>query len=330
MPYHGVNIVGLWAQAANRGFMSGYWASYQQWRKLGAQVRGGERGSLIIFYKRLGQDADGVADAADAPRFVIRASHVFNAAQVDGWEHPLLKRPSLVETNAQIEAFVGATKAEVRHGSRAPTTVARATTSQCQRHNNSSARRPAQQQKPTMPSCFTNSRIGTGASHRINRVFGKRFGDHEYACEELVAELGAAFLCSAFGIVNQPRPDHAAYIAKWLEISRSRQSRDLQSRKHGAGRGGISAQYRSFKSELTVLAVLVAPRPSRGVFPCKGQVACGPAACAAPEKPENESCGSCNWKSVIVHCPLSGLRYIFTEAVPSPANCAPFTNGFIV
>ncbi len=58
----------------------------------------------------------------------------------------------------------------------------------------------------------------TGAEHRIGRTFGKRFGDADYAFEELIGELGAAFLCSAFGIVNEPRPDHAAYIASWLKI----------------------------------------------------------------------------------------------------------------
>ena len=58
----------------------------------------------------------------------------------------------------------------------------------------------------------------SGAPHRLNREFGKRFGDRAYAFEELVAELGAAFLCSAFGIVNEPRADHAAYISSWLDI----------------------------------------------------------------------------------------------------------------
>ena len=44
------------------------------------------------------------------------------------------------------------------------------------------------------------------------------FGDKAYAFEELVAELGAAFMCSAFSITNEPRPDHAAYLASWLEV----------------------------------------------------------------------------------------------------------------
>ncbi|MEI9932646.1 MAG: zincin-like metallopeptidase domain-containing protein [Rhizomicrobium sp.] len=58
----------------------------------------------------------------------------------------------------------------------------------------------------------------TGARHRLDREFGKRFGDHAYAFEELVAELGAAFLCATFGIANEPRPDHAAYLSSWLKV----------------------------------------------------------------------------------------------------------------
>lgn len=69
-----------------------------------------------------------------------------------------------------------------------------------------------------MPSSCTSSRTGPGAAPRMDRTFGKRFGDAAYAFEELVAELGAAFLCSAFRIVNRPRPNHAAYISHWLDI----------------------------------------------------------------------------------------------------------------
>jgi antirestriction protein ArdC len=149
---------------------------------------------------------------------VLKTSQVFNAAQVDGWEHRISKRPSLVETHEQIEAFVRATKAEVRLGfSRA----------YYARQSDYIAMPEPRQFTGTPTSSPTESYYAvllhelthwTGAAHRINRVFGKQFGDREYACEELVAELGAAFLCSAFGIVNQPRPDHAAYISHWLDI----------------------------------------------------------------------------------------------------------------
>jgi antirestriction protein ArdC len=61
----------------------------------------------------------------------------------------------------------------------------------------------------------------TGAPHRLNRDLKSRFDEAAYAAEELVAELGAAFLCADFGISNEPRPDHAAYLAHWLEILRA-------------------------------------------------------------------------------------------------------------
>ena len=61
----------------------------------------------------------------------------------------------------------------------------------------------------------------TGAEHRLNRAWGKRFGDQAYAREELVAEIGSAFLCAALGISSEPREDHAAYVADWLKILKS-------------------------------------------------------------------------------------------------------------
>src|SRR5579864_3801845 len=57
-PYRGVNVVALWAGATLRGFSSNYWATYRQWRTLGAQVRKGERGSVIVFYKKAEPEED--------------------------------------------------------------------------------------------------------------------------------------------------------------------------------------------------------------------------------------------------------------------------------
>ena len=57
----------------------------------------------------------------------------------------------------------------------------------------------------------------TRSPKRLNREFGrKRWGDEGYAAEELVAELGSAFLCADLGITPEPRADHASYIANWL------------------------------------------------------------------------------------------------------------------
>jgi antirestriction protein ArdC len=215
--YRGVNIVSLWASAAVKRYITGYWASYKQWQKLGAQVRKGERGSVIVFYKEYERsDSDGEDEGR--PRFVARATRVFNAEQVDGWEYPASKVKSEVETNEQLEAFVRATKANILHGSHIA----------CYRRQTDRIELPKPEQFVGTPTSSPTEAYyavllhelthWTGAPHRLNRVFGSRFGDRAYAFEELIAELGAAFLCSALHIVNEPRADHAAYISNWLEI----------------------------------------------------------------------------------------------------------------
>ncbi len=60
----------------------------------------------------------------------------------------------------------------------------------------------------------------TGHSTRLGREYGKRFGDHAYAAEELVAELSSAFTCATVGLSTVPRTDHASYLAHWLMMLR--------------------------------------------------------------------------------------------------------------
>jgi antirestriction protein ArdC len=224
-PYHGINILALWVNATFKRYISGYWASYKQWQMLGAQVRKRERGSIIVFYKRLDQpesddqrEDQGEGDNG-GKRFVARASHVFNSEQVDGWQPPVPTAvKSQVVINKEIAAFIQAIGADVRHGS-----------------NMAVYRRAEDFIEMPSPEMFTGTSTSspteayhavllhelthyTGAPQRLNREFGKRFGDKAYAFEELIAELGAAFLCSAFRITNEPRLDHAAYVASWLDI----------------------------------------------------------------------------------------------------------------
>jgi Zincin-like metallopeptidase len=49
----------------------------------------------------------------------------------------------------------------------------------------------------------------TSPESRCHRQLGQRFGDQAYAIEELVAELGAAFLCADLRITGEPRADLA-------------------------------------------------------------------------------------------------------------------------
>lgn len=216
--YRGVNVVALWAEAVMSGYGTGWWASYRQWERLGAQVRRGEHGTVIVFYNRVDTAPTDDLDESDQYRLVARAFRVFNLGQVHGWEPPGAAPVSMVEALAEVEAFVSATKAVVVHGgSRA-----------CYRRDDDRIELPARDRFRGSPtSSASEAYYGTllhelthwsGAPHRLNRTFGTRFGDNDYAVEELVAELGAAFLCADLGITNEPRADHAAYVASWLEV----------------------------------------------------------------------------------------------------------------
>lgn len=215
--YRGVNILSLWIDAMTKGFGSAYWASYKQWQSLGAQVRYRERGTLIVFYKKI--EPDEPADKKeDRPRFVARASWVFNACQVDNWTAPAPRVTTPVAIDATVAAFVDATKARICHGYN----VAR------YRRDLDCIEMPSPawfHDTPTSTACqayhavlFHELTHWTGPVHRCDREVGQRFGDLAYAFEELVAELGAAFLCAAFKIANEPRQDHADYLRQWLAL----------------------------------------------------------------------------------------------------------------
>jgi antirestriction protein ArdC len=218
MKYQGVNVVALWAEAMVRGYGSGWWATYEQWKKLGAQVRKGEHGTTVVFYKPRDQIENEDKEAGAGPRLFARAFRVFNSGQVDGWQPPEPLPANLAETLEQVEVFVASTAAKIRDGGDMA----------CYRRKEDLIEVPDKSRFVGTATCTpTEAYYSTllhelthwsGASHRLNRQFGERFGDGAYAMEELVAELGAAFLCADLEITNEPRPDHAAYVANWLEV----------------------------------------------------------------------------------------------------------------
>jgi antirestriction protein ArdC len=219
--YRGVNILALWATAEEKGYTSGTWGTYRQWAEIGAQVRKGEKAAFIVFYKELEFASEAEeGDAETNTRLFARATPVFAAEQVDGYQAPAIDAPPATSITPidQAEAFVAATGAAISHGgSRAfyrPSTdsiqlppreafIGTATSS------------PAESFYSTLCHELTH---WTSAASRCNRQLGKRFGDQAYAMEELVAELGAAFLCADLGICDVPREDHAQYLATWLSV----------------------------------------------------------------------------------------------------------------
>jgi antirestriction protein ArdC len=217
--YRGVNVLCLWAVATRRGYTSGLWATYQQWKALGAQVRKGEKAAPVVFWKitdkagREVEDDDIARMPAKDRLFLARGYNVFNASQVEGYAP---RRPSMPEgeRNPEAETFFKRLGPRVRHGGAQACYV------------------PGIDLILMLP--FASFRDAdsyfsvlahetchwTGGSHRLGRDMKLKYGSEGYAMEELVAELGAAFLCAFLRISVTPRPDHAAYIAGWLEVLR--------------------------------------------------------------------------------------------------------------
>ena len=199
--YRGVNVLALWASAEAQDFGQGLWATYRQWQSLGAQVRKGEKASPIVFYKVFDKRDDEQAEERDnSTRIFAQASHVFNASQVEGYDMPATPDGEDFDPIPQADAFVAGTGASVRiHGDSAHYTPATDTITMPDRERffATASGSAAQNWYATLLHELVH---WSGADHRLARRFGKRFGDDAYAMEELVAELGSAFLCGDLGL----------------------------------------------------------------------------------------------------------------------------------
>ena len=214
--YRGLNIITLWMIAEARQFQSGTWATYQQWQERGAQVRKGEKSATVFFWKNLHEGRDEQAGADDRrPHFVGRAYNVFNADQVDGYQAPIVPVLSEQERVAEAERFFGAIPATITHA------------------GNMACYVPTSDEVRMVPFGQFSSAAAyyavlahelthwSGAKPRLARDLSGRFGSEQYAMEELVAEMGAAFVAGQLGLPSLARSDHAPYIASWLKVLKS-------------------------------------------------------------------------------------------------------------
>ena len=117
--YRGVNVLALWATAEEKGYTSGTWGTYRQWAEIGAQVKKGEKAAFIVFYKELEFAAESESgDTETTTRLFARATPVFAAEQVDGYQAPAIDAPpaTIITPIEQAEIFVAATGAAISHG----------------------------------------------------------------------------------------------------------------------------------------------------------------------------------------------------------------------
>ena len=219
-PYNGINVILLWSESVARGFAAPIWMTFRQALELGGHVRKGEHGATVVYANHIKRTEPG-EDGQDVDREMpfLKAYTVFNIEQVDdlpGRFHEVAA-PQLdpAQRIAHADAFFAATGADIRHG------------------GNSAyyAMHPDYVQSPPFE-CFADpesyyATLAHECTHwarhptRLDRDFGRtRWGDEGYAREELVAELGASFLCADLGLELTPRDDHAAYIDHWLKVLR--------------------------------------------------------------------------------------------------------------
>ena len=226
--YRGVNILSLWVTALERGYTSGEWATLKQWNAKGASVRKGEKAAPIVFYREM--ERDGHAAKGDATTgdddgqdrfFIARGYWVFAAEQVDGYQSATALPPNPIARLATADAYFSATGAKVMIGG----TQAYYRPSTDTIHMPDEARFFATDTRTRTAAWYSvlghEAGHWAGASHRLNRDFGKRFGDDAYCFEEACAECCAAFLCAKLGIATEPHPDHARYIHHWLEAMKA-------------------------------------------------------------------------------------------------------------
>lgn len=209
-PYSGINIPILWGAATAGGYDRHQWLTYKQAQTLGGNVRKGEHGSTVVFTRNLITGEDDEAKLIS----MLRTYTVFNVAQVDSLPEPADLDSELPEHErmAAAEAFVAATQADIRIGGNQPMYVS----------SLDFIAMPALGQFCDAGSYYATllHECGhwTGASHRLDRQLGNRFGTKAYAAEELIAEFAAAFLCAELGIPGELR--HAGYIGDWASLLR--------------------------------------------------------------------------------------------------------------
>jgi antirestriction protein ArdC len=236
--YRGVNIIALWATALQRGFSSPYWLTFKQALALNAQVRRGEHGAFVVFYKPVSKREEKPADAADQEqlRRVLRGYVVFNRDQIDGLDDRFDESPAVIPSPApdRFARLFARVPAIVRFGG------GRAFYSPVADYvqlPTSEAFTDITQFYATMAHEFGH---WTRHPSRLDRDFGhKRFGDHAYALEELVAELCAAFVGAVIGLPADHLEDHASYIGEWIGVLKDNPNAFLTA----AGKAQLAADY---------------------------------------------------------------------------------------
>ena len=209
-PYQGINRVILGMLGACKGYSVPVWGSFKQWQGLGGNVRKGEKGTRVVFYSPIQKENK---DTGEIENFAcLKTYWVFNVAQVDGIS--IVSNPDTPKIEFDpvpaIEDRIVKTGAIVRHGGNAAFYSPSSDYIQLPDPETFKSR------ENYYATAFHELVHWSGADSRLDRDLSKgRFGNADYAFEELVAEMGAAFMCADYAIQGDLR--HAGYIESWLK-----------------------------------------------------------------------------------------------------------------
>jgi antirestriction protein ArdC len=217
-PYRGINVLLLWSEAAERGYSSNLWLTYKQAEAMGAKVRKGEKSVMCVFFDKIKKEAEDGQEEIFYP--MAKPFWLFNAAQIDALPETLTAPPTTQEFIPVMDAeqVLAKTGATIRHGFDCAFYVP----------SRDEICLPNRERFTSEVNYYATAlhelAHWTGIESRLNRTFGKRFGDDAYAMEELVAELSAAFSMGSLGLVNGTIENHASYVDGWLKCLKADKS----------------------------------------------------------------------------------------------------------
>jgi antirestriction protein ArdC len=218
-PYSGINVLSLWASAMAQNFAAPIWMTFKQASELDAHIRKGEKGSLVVYADSITRKEtdEKTGDEIDREIPFLKGYTVFNVEQIEGLPEVYYAKvaPTLdpVARIEHAEKFFTALGATIRHGGNRAFYSIAADAIQMPPFESF-------QDGDSYYATLAHECIHwTGSKARLDRdLGGHRFGSEGYAVEELVAELGAAFLCADLELALEAREDHASYIANWLKV----------------------------------------------------------------------------------------------------------------
>jgi antirestriction protein ArdC len=236
-PYRGANMFWLAMAQSARGYTSPVWLTFNQAKKAGGNVKKGEVGTPVFFWK-FDEKVDPKTKKKTKTVWA-KGYTVFNIAQVEGVKVPARRERTAAERHAEAEALMASTGADIHFGGNRACFIPALDMVQLP------VREAFKAPDFFYATAFHELGHWTGHKTRLDREFGKRFGDQAYAFEELVAELTAAFVTGTLGLANPEREDHAAYLTNWLQVLKG----DPKAFITAAGKAQAAADYILAKAE---------------------------------------------------------------------------------